>query len=90
MVKTDSITFTVWKDDPPLEIQLEPEAFTFTVNPDEEVTFAVKNPEGAFSWAIRHDQEGIQLFPETLGHYERIELYRNGKLTNELDFLFDE
>lgn len=90
MIKKDSITFTVWENDPPLKIQLESEAITITVNPCEEVTFAVKNLSKEFSWTIRYDKAGIQLFPETMGNYERIEIYRNGKQTDELDFLYED
>lgn len=89
-MKNHSITFSVWGNDPPLEIQLEPEAFTFIVNPNEDVTFVVKNPQGDFSWGVRWYKDGIQLFPETRGCYERIELFRNGKLTDELNFLYDD
>lgn len=89
MIKKNSITFAVWKGDPRLQIQLEPEAISFTVNPGEELTFAVTNPSHEFSWTIRHEQDGIQLFPETLGKYERIEMFRNGTASTELDFLYE-
>jgi hypothetical protein len=90
MIKSNSISFIVWENDSPLDIQLEPEAFVFTANSNEELTFVVVNPNLDFSWYVRHSKDGIQLFPETLGVYEKIELYRNGELTNELDFLFKE
>lgn len=57
MIKRDSITFAVWENDPSLEIQLEPEALVFTVNPGEELTFVVKNPSQEFSWTIRHERD---------------------------------
>ncbi|BDD05498.1 hypothetical protein [Aureibacter tunicatorum] len=88
MTKNNSISFIVHETNPPLEIQLEPEAFTFIAYPNEELTFAVVNPTHDFSWAIRHKKNRIQLFPETYGDYEKIELYRNGKQTDELEFLF--
>ncbi len=88
MVENNSITFTVWQDDPPLEIQLEPEATSIVAKPNEDITFTVINPVGSFSWSVRYDTTGIQLFPETRGGYERIVLYRNSKPTKELDFLF--
>lgn len=88
MIKNNSISFTVWENDPPLDIQLEPEAFVFTVQPKDHVTFVVINPNEDFVWTIRHDKDGIQLFPETLGDYEKIVLYRNGELTDELEFLY--
>ena len=80
MIKRDSITFTVWEGDQPLEIQLEPEAITLIVSPNEDVTFLVINPEKEFSWTVRYDKTGIQLFPETLGSYDKIEVYRNCSL----------
>jgi len=89
MIKKNSVTFAVWKSDPPLQVQLEPEAIILTINPGEELTFVVKNPSHEFSWTIRHEQDGIQLFPETLGDYERIEIFRNGTASTELDFLYD-
>ena len=88
MIKNHSISFIVYEKDPPLEIQLEPEAFVFTAKPKEELTFVVVNPDREFSWAIRYDKDGIQLFPDTLCGYEKIELYRNGNLTDELEFIF--
>lgn len=88
MIKRDSITFTVRENDPPLQVQLEPEAIILTVNPGEELTFVPKNPSQEFSWTIRHE-DGIQLFPDTLGNYDRIEIFRNGKPSSELDFLYD-
>ena len=89
MVRRDSITFTVWENDPALEIQLEPEAIILTVNPGEELTFIPKNPSQEFSWTIRYNQDGIQLFPEPLLCFDRIEIFRNGSPSTELDFLYD-
>jgi hypothetical protein len=89
MIKRDSITFTVWEGDQPLEIQLEPEAITLIVSPNEDVTFLVINPEKEFSWTVRYDKTGIQLFPETLGSYDKIEVYRNGVISDEFDFLWE-
>lgn len=88
MIKRDSVTFTVWDNDPPLQVQLEPEAVILIVNPGEELTFVPKNPSQEFSWTIRHE-DGIQLFHETLGNYDRIEIFRNGNPSSELDFIYD-
>ncbi|WP_156027007.1 hypothetical protein [Sporocytophaga myxococcoides] len=86
MINQNSITFTVWEGDPHLKILLEPEAFILTVNPGEELTFSVKNASLGFSWTIRHERDYIQLFPATLGRNGRIEIFRNGSSSSELDF----
>lgn len=83
MPAQNAITFTVWENDPTLEIQLEPEARVFTLRPNEEMTFTVLDAKGDFSWAVRHCPHGIQLFPETSASYERIDVYKNGLLSNE-------
>lgn len=84
MTTKNSITFTVWEDDPPLEIQLEPEATLFTVKPGEEMSFAVKNPTKEFCWTVRHFSDGVQLCPDGYGSYEGITIYRNGEVVIEL------
>lgn len=88
MIKNNSITFAVWGNDSPLEIQLEPEAFTLTVYTNQEVTFVPVNPIKEFSWAIKYSTNGIQLFPETTGSYEKIQVYRNGQKSDEFDFIW--
>ncbi|RAV98077.1 hypothetical protein [Pseudochryseolinea flava] len=88
MVEKNAITFIAYKNDSPFTVQLEPEAIMLTVNPGEELTFVAKNVLHEFSWAIRYADSGIQLFPETFD-YGRIEVFRNGTPSTELDFLYE-
>ena len=89
VVRDGSISFMVYESDPPLEIQLEPEANTLTVNPGEEVTFQALNPSKELSWTVRYDKAGIQLFPDTYCDFDKIEVYRNGKISTEFDFIWE-
>lgn len=89
MVRRDSITFTVWENDPALEIQLEPEAIILTMNPGEELTFIPKNTSQEFSWTIRYNQDGIQLFREPLYALTGLKIFRNGSPSTKLDFLYN-
>ncbi|WP_153800292.1 hypothetical protein [Foetidibacter luteolus] len=77
----NKIEFTCWQSDEPIEIQLEPEAIIFIVSPENTITFTGTSTLGDFKWAIRidHAQKGIQLFPESDGHYS-IEIFENNKL----------
>lgn len=75
------IEFFLWKDDHPLEIQLEPEAIIFKVEPGNKIKFTAVSYKGEFSWAVRISgkENGLQLFPESKGDYD-IEIYENGAL----------
>jgi hypothetical protein len=71
----NSISFTCWNKDEPLEVQLEPEALLFKVLPGNELTFtAESNTE--FKWAIRveDNMKALQLFHDTLHPFELSEL----------------
>ncbi|WP_310397196.1 hypothetical protein [Hymenobacter sp.] len=81
----NSLTFTCWNEDKPIEIQLEPEAIVFSVLPGNELTFTGRTPlDDNFKWAIRieHLGEGIQLMPDVTGSYE-IEIFENGILLED-------
>ena len=78
------IEFMCWEKDKPLEIQLEPEAFCYTVNPGSKIRFISKNSTNEFSWVLRidHSNQGIQLFPS--GFYYEIEIYINDELIENI------
>ncbi|MBD2768349.1 hypothetical protein IC235_10635 [Hymenobacter sp. BT664] len=77
---SNSITFTCWNGDEPLDIQLEPEAIRFRVLPGNELTFTGKlfSTEN-FKWALRieHHSKDIQLMPDVDELFE-IEIFENG------------
>lgn len=68
----------------PLEIQLEPEAIIFVASPGNNIKFVAINTNDNFKWAIRAGSESrcLQLFPDTLGHYD-IEVYENNALITD-------
>ena len=80
---SQSVEFTCWENDKPLEIQLEPEAFLFTVEPKNTIRFEATNSKDDFRWALRitHEHRGIQLFPE--GSYDRIRIYMNDQMMDD-------
>ncbi|WP_207427627.1 hypothetical protein [Pedobacter sp. SYSU D00535] len=77
----NAIEFTCWEEDKPLEIQLEPEAFCYTVNPGNTIKFIPTNSTDRFSWTLRitHNNKGVQLIPDPPDAYNEIEIYMNGK-----------
>lgn len=78
------IEFFCYQNDMPLEIQLEPEAVIFIASPKNAIKFVAINCQDDFKWSIRIGSEnrGIQLFPDTLGHYD-IEVYENNELITD-------
>ncbi|WP_158826736.1 hypothetical protein [Mucilaginibacter lacusdianchii] len=82
-LKKHVIEFTLWKEDLPLEIQLEPECFIYKVEPGSTLKF-VAVTDDYFEWALRSDRKlgGIQLYPKGKGDYE-IEIYENGELLKD-------
>lgn len=84
MTYTCKTTFTLWKNDEPMDIQLEPEAIIFNMNPGNELTFIGYSKTNEFKWVIRvnHNSRGVQLFPECKGQYW-IEVLENGKLLKD-------
>lgn len=76
-----AIEFLLWENDHPLEIQLEPEAIIFRVEPGNSIKFIAVNCAIEFSWAVRvfSNGNGFQLFPDSKGDYD-IEIYENGTL----------
>ncbi|GAB3635910.1 hypothetical protein GCM10027422_15000 [Hymenobacter arcticus] len=78
------VTFTCWKKDEPIEIQLEPEALIFKVLPGNEITFkGTPLAGGDFEWGMRidHENQGIQLFPSKWPH--KIAIFEDGVLLED-------
>ncbi|MBO9675114.1 MAG: hypothetical protein J7577_16825 [Sphingobacteriaceae bacterium] len=83
---SNMIEFFCYQNDMPLEIQLEPEALIFVASPGNTIKFIAINTNDDFKWSIRigsEDGRTLQLFPETLGHYD-IEVYENNDLITDL------
>ena len=82
----NAIEFTCWEKDKPLEIQLEPEAFCYTVNPGSTIKFIPTNSTRKFSWTLRitHDEKGIQLMPDPPDSYDGIKIYMNEELIENI------
>jgi Leu/Phe-tRNA-protein transferase len=73
------IEFTVWENDLPYTVQLEPYAFQFVTKTNSSLVFVPINPKPNFTWVIRYEEKnGIQLFPD--GEYESVEVYRDNEL----------
>lgn len=81
--KNQIIEFSLWKDDLPLEIKLEPECIIFKVEPGNTLKF-VAVTDDYFDWSLRIERKlcGIQLYPEGKGDYE-IDVYENGELLED-------
>ena len=75
------IEFFLWENDDQLEIQLEPEAIIFRVEPGNSIKLIAVNCAMEFSWAVRisSNGNGLQLFPDSKGSYD-IEIYENDTL----------
>jgi hypothetical protein len=82
----NAIEFTCWDKDTPLEIQLEPEAFCYTVQPGNTIRFIPLSSTHKFVWTLRitHDNKGIQLIPDPPDSYDDIEIYMNGELIKNI------
>lgn len=76
------IEFTLWKEDLPLEVQLEPECYIFKVEPGNTLRFVASADENEFKWSVIIESKsgGIQLFPEGDGD---IRVYENDELLKD-------
>lgn len=73
------VTFFCSQPDQSLAIQLEPEAWTYTIGPGEEISFvAVISPKEEFSWAMTMGAGTVQLFPMDGQQVAAIFIYKNG------------
>lgn len=85
----NTVEFTLYEKDAPLNIQLEPECFNFKVLSGQTIRFVQKTNDKKFRWAIRVCDEAsrwIQLFPEGESSYRNLEVYVNGELLADWDF----
>jgi len=80
----NTIDFFCWEKDGPIEVQLEPEALTFTVFPGSNLRFVAICGNSDFRWSLRitPEDKGVQIFPDTTGSYE-IEVYQNGEFIKD-------
>lgn len=72
------IEFTIWENDSPYTVQLEPYAFEFEAKTKSSLVFVPIEPKPDFTWVIRYAGNGVQLFPD--GDYETIHVYRDNEL----------
>ena|SRR6218665_3971207 len=79
---TNTIEFFCWDKDKPLEVQLEPEAILYTVNPGDTIKFVPVKPAEKFQWGVRVDSDTkcVQLFPDPPDAYQDINVFLNGKI----------
>lgn len=85
-----AIEFFCWEGDEPIAVQLEPEAHVFTVLPGMSLKFEPVHAAEDFHWALRisrHDK-GVQLFPDTKGSYDGINIYKNNELVEDWTRLY--
>ncbi len=73
------IEFTVWENDSPYIVQLEPYAFEFEAKTNSSLVFVPIEPKPNFTWVIRYRENyGVQLFPDE--GYETVHVYRDNEL----------
>jgi hypothetical protein len=79
----NSISFTCWDGDEPLEVQLEPEAILLRVLPGNELTFKAEC-DADFKWTIRveNKMKALQLFADT-SHPFHLAIYENAELLDD-------
>ncbi len=72
------IEFLCWEDDPPLEIQIEPEAMVFRLQPGEQIQIIATTDRTDFYWALRATttENFISLYAE--GSSYDIKVYNGG------------
>ncbi len=84
---TGTIVFTCWEKDKPIEIQLEPWAISYKLEPGSEIKFTATEPTSKFYWAVRIDynNKGIQLFPESSDRFGSIQVFINDEVADTID-----
>lgn len=62
-----------------LAVQLEPEAWNYTIGPEEELTFVAITTDEEFGWSMSVGEGWVQLFPDDRrGQTAEILIYQNG------------
>ncbi|HET9505478.1 MAG TPA: hypothetical protein VFO93_18185 [Hymenobacter sp.] len=76
----NKVTFYCPKDDDSatLAVQLEPEAWTYTIGPGEELTFVALTAEEEFGWGMSVGEGWVQLIPNDGKQTAEILIYQNG------------
>lgn len=72
------VTFYCPREDKELAIQLEPEAWNYTIGPGEEISFVAVTTDEEFSWAMSVGAGWVQLFPTDGQQIAEILIYQNG------------
>jgi hypothetical protein len=76
----NKITFYCPKrgDSASLAVQLEPEAWNYTIGPGEELTFVALTTDEEFGWSMSVGEGWVQLFPDDGRQTAEILIYQNG------------
>jgi hypothetical protein len=61
-----------------LAVQLEPEAWNYTIGPGEELTFVALTSNEKFGWSMSLGEGWVQLFPDDGKEIAEILIYQNG------------
>jgi len=61
-----------------LNVQLEPEAWIYTIGPGEELTFIALTSDEEFGWGMSLGEGWVQLFPNDGKEIAEILIYQNG------------
>ena len=72
------VTFYCHREDKSLSIQLEPEAWSYTIGPGEKISFVAITTDEAFSWEMSVGEGWVQLFPGDDQYIAEILIYQNG------------
>jgi hypothetical protein len=72
------VTFFCHRNDKSLAIQLEPEAWSYTIGPEEEISFVAITADEKFGWGMSVGEGWVQLFPMDDQQTAEIFIYQNG------------
>ncbi len=65
-------------DSTSLAVQLEPEAWSYTIGPGEEISFVALTTDEKFAWIMSVGEGWVQLIPDDGAQIAEILIYRNG------------
>jgi hypothetical protein len=66
------------EDSTTLAVQLEPEAWNYTIGPGEKLTFVAITADEEFGWSMSVGDGWVQLFPDDDKYIAEILIYQNG------------
>ena len=79
------VTFYCSKESASLAVQLEPEAWNYTIRPGEELTFVALTTYEKFGWSMSVGEGWVQLFPDDGEQTAEILIYQNGILAYPIE-----